>query len=58
MQCIRHWEWSEFMYEYAKHEFGRWLSTLDVNQLDTYQKRLIGLLVEHFNDIAAVGTAK
>lgn len=46
------------MYEYAKHEFGRWLSTLDVSQLDVYQKRLIRLLVEHFDDIAAVGTAK
>lgn len=46
------------MYEYAKHEFGRWLSTLDTSQLDTYQKRLVGLLVEHFDDIATVGTAK
>ena len=46
------------MYEYAKHEFSRWLSILDANQLDDYQKRLIGLLVEHFDDIAAVGTTK
>ena len=46
------------MYEYAKYEFSRWLSTLDVYQLDIYQKRFIGLLIEHFDDIAAVGTAK
>ena len=46
------------MYEYAKHEFARWLSTLDIARLDDYQKRLIGLLVEHFDDIAAVGTAR
>lgn len=46
------------MYEYAKYEFGRWFSTLDINKLDIYQKRLIGLLIEHFDEIAAVGTAK
>ena len=45
------------MYEYAKYEFNRWLSGLDTNKLDSYQKRLIGLLSKHFDEIAAVGTA-
>lgn len=45
------------MYEYAKYEFNRWLSKLDTNKLDPYQKRLIGLLIKHFDKIAAVGTA-
>ena len=39
------------MYEYAKYEFNEWLYKLDTNKLDPYQKRLIGLLIKHFDKI-------
>lgn len=46
------------MYEYAKNEFGRWLSHQDVCNFNEYQKALIGLLIDHFDEIASASTAK
>ena len=46
------------MYEYAKNEFGRWLSHQDVCNFNEYQKALIGILIDHFDEIASASTAK
>ncbi len=46
------------MYEYAKNEFNRWLSSQDICNLNDYQKLLIKILIDHFDEIASVGTAK
>lgn len=41
------------MYEYAKYEFNRWISTLDESQLNPYQKAIINLIVANFDKIAS-----
>ena len=45
------------MYEIAKLEFGKWLSKLEIDTLSKYEKALIGIILDHFDDIAQCGTA-
>ncbi len=45
------------MYEYAKYEFNKWLSKLNIEQLTPPQQTIINILLNHFDEIARVGTA-
>ena len=45
------------MYEYAKYEFNKWLSKLNIDQLTPPQQTIINILINHFDEIARVGTA-
>lgn len=45
------------MYEFAKYEFNKWLKEEKWEQLQPYQKTMVSILAEHFEDIAAQGTA-
>ena len=45
------------MYEYAKYEFNKWLSKLNIDKLTPPQQTIINILINHFDEIARVGTA-
>lgn len=46
------------MFEYAKHEFAKWISQLKTDELSLYETTLIQILIDSFDEIASVGTAK
>lgn len=45
------------MYEIAKLEFSRWLEKTDITTLSSYEKTMIGIIIDHFDEIASCGTA-
>lgn len=45
------------MFEVVKLEFSKWLETIDKTNLSCYEKALIGIIIDHFDDIASCGTA-
>ena len=45
------------MHEVAKFEFSRWLEKTDISKLFSYEKTMIGIIIDHFDDIARCGTA-
>ena len=46
------------MYEIAKHEFAKWERLLQKEELTKYEKTLLSLINDNFDEIAAVGTAR
>lgn len=46
------------MYEIAKLEFSKWLENTDISKLSPYEKTIVGIIIDHFDDIARCGTAK
>lgn len=46
------------MFEYAKHEFNNWLIKQSFPVLTSYEKTIINIIINHFDDIAKVGTQK
>lgn len=46
------------MYEYAKYEMSNWLKGIDSSTLNSYDRTLLGILIDHFDEIAQQGTAK
>lgn len=46
------------MYDLSKLEFKKWLEEQDLNELTPYAKTMIGIIIDHFDDIAEVGTIK
>ena len=46
------------MYEIAKHEFAKWVRLLQKEELTKYEKTLLSLINDNFDEIAAVGTAR
>ena len=45
------------MFEVAKLEFSRWIEKLDISKLSSYEKTMIGIIIDHFDDIASCGTS-
>ncbi len=45
------------MFEVVKLEFSKWLETINTTNLSCYEKTLIGIIIDHFDDIASCGTA-
>jgi len=46
------------MSELAKHEFFKWVQSIDSQKLTPYEITYIDILVENFDNICAVGTSK
>ena len=45
------------MYEIAKLEFGKWLSKQDIDKMTPYEKTMVGIIIDNFDEIAKYGTA-
>lgn len=45
------------MYEIAKLEFGKWVSKQDINKMTSYEKEMVGIIIDNFDQIAELGTA-
>lgn len=45
------------MNEIAKYEFFTWIDTLETDKLTEYEKTFLSILIDNFEDVAAVGTA-
>lgn len=44
------------MYEISKLEFSKWLMKQDISLLSACEKEMIGIIIDHFDDIAQYGT--
>lgn len=44
------------MFEISKLEFGKWLQRQDVSTMSAYEKTPVGIIIDHFDDIAKCGT--
>lgn len=44
------------MFEISKLEFGKWLQRQAVSEMSIYEKTFVGIIIDHFDDIAQCGT--
>lgn len=45
------------MFEISKLEFQKWLDIIAVEKMNPYEKTIVGIIIENFDEIAACGTA-
>jgi len=43
------------MYEISKMEFGKWLLQQNVSKMSSYERTMIGIIIDHFDEIAKCG---
>jgi len=45
------------MYELAKHEFSKWVNTINIGEFTKHDITMVNLLINNFDLLAPLGTA-